>query len=928
MKKRTGNIEIKGARVHNLKDVSLKIPHNKLVVITGVSGSGKSSLAFDTLFAEGQRRYVESLSSYARQFLGRLDKPDVDYIKGISPAIAIQQKVISSNPRSTVGTVTEIYDYLKVLFARIGKTYSPISGEEVRKDTVSSVVDEIMSFVPGDKFLVLSPWNLRAEFNFKKNIEMIAAQGHVRYFQNDRIGLLTEMKEKDFVADKTFLVIDRLKKQENNPEFTARLADSIQTAFFEGFGHCYIFNIEQKQLSHYSNRFERDGILFIEPSINLFTFNNPFGACKKCEGFGSIIGIDHDLVVPDKSKSLYEDAVAPWKSDKMRRWKDQFIDKAARVDFPIHKPYMDLDAQEKSILWDGNKEIKGIQDFFDFLKKKSYKIHHRILMARYRGKTTCDECMGTRLRKETQYVKIDNYTLSELLLKPISSLEFIFEELNLGKTDFEASKRLLKEIQSRISFLNKVGLGYLTLNRQSSTLSGGESQRIHLATALGSSLVGSMYILDEPSIGLHPKDTNQLIDVLLALRDIGNTVIVVEHEEDVMRSADEIIDIGPEAGKYGGEVVFKGNHDELLEAKRSLTADYLSNKIKIEVPSKRRNLNHFLRIKGARQYNLKNFDVDFPLNGLTCVSGVSGSGKSTLIKDLLYPLLAKSLGVSTAPAGECDGIEGDISFLDNVEFIDQNPIGRSSRSNPATYVKAFDHIRELFSKQQLSKIRGYKPGHFSYNVPGGRCETCKGEGEITISMQFMADVKLTCEECNGRRYTPETLDVRFKEKTIYDVLEMPISEALIFFDGKTAQEQKIRAKIGPLEDLGLGYLTLGQSSSTLSGGEAQRVKLASFLNKGQKVQHPTLFIFDEPTTGLHFHDIKKLVKGFNELIKIGHSVICIEHNMDVLKNADWIIDLGPDGGENGGELVFAGRPEEIVNCSRSYTGLFLKTKIS
>lgn len=920
-------ISIKGARVHNLKNVSVDIPHNQFIVITGLSGSGKSSLAFDTLFAEGQRRYVESLSSYARQFLGRLDKPDVDAIKGIAPGIAIEQKVISTNPRSTLGTVTEIYDYLKVLFARIGKTYHPETGEEVKKHSVTDVVDRLKSGDEGLRYMVLAPWILRDGRTADKSIEMLISQGFSRVMINNEVHNLEEISGNNYKKDDSYIVIDRLKHVANDEDYDSRLADSGQTAFYEGFGDCIIYFPEGGEKVGFSNRFELHGQEFIEPTVNFFTFNNPYGACKTCEGYGSTIGIDEDLVIPDRSKTIYEEAVAPWRGEKMREWLEQFIAHANEHSFPIHRPYNELSSSEIGLLWNGKGRMKGLNQFFDYLKSKSYKIHYRIMLSRYRGKTKCPDCRGTRLRKETNHVKIDGHCLQDLILLPIDELSELMAGLQLDKHQEEIAQRLLLEIRNRLGYLNDVGLGYLTLNRQSATLSGGESQRINLATSLGSALVGSMYILDEPSIGLHPRDTARLIGILEKLRDVGNTVIVVEHEEEIMQAADQIIDIGPEAGKFGGEIVFQGNHHDLLSAKNSLTAAYLTGKRSIPLPNQRRKLNRSITINGARENNLKNIDVKIPLHGLVCVSGVSGSGKSTLIKQIFQPAILKALGKSSNKIGQFNGLTGDVNQIEEIEMVDQNPIGRSSRSNPATYVKAFDYIRELFSKQYVSKVNGYTPGFFSYNVPGGRCEVCKGEGEITISMQFMADVKLECEECKGKRYTPEALDVLFKEKTIHEILMMPIEEAMSFFDPKDRTEKKVLDRIEPLYQLGLGYLTLGQSSSTLSGGEAQRVKLASFLPKGNKKVTPTLFVFDEPTTGLHFHDIDKLIIAFNELIALGHSVVVIEHNADVLKCADWIIDLGPGGGKHGGQLLFEGTPEDIVNCKESYTGQFLGEKL-
>jgi excinuclease ABC subunit A len=922
-------IEIKGARVHNLKNIDVTIPHNQFVVVTGLSGSGKSSLAFHTLFAEGQRRYVESLSSYARQFLGKLDKPDVDYIKGIAPAIAIEQKVISNNPRSTVGTVTEIYDYLKVLFARIGKTYSPLTGKEIKKHTVADVIDFVHTFHEGERYMILSPWIIKEGRSVKKSIEILISQGYTKVLINDETFNLDTLKPNQFEADKSYILVDRLKHQLEDENYLSRLGDSIQTAFFEGFGNCYIYRLSDSKKTLFSNKFEENGIEYIEPTVNFFTFNNPFGACKTCEGFGSMINIDPDLVIPDTSKSLFDDAVVPWRGEKMRKWKEAIIYSAVKTNFPIHKPIEELPEKFKDMLWNGCKEFKGIWAFFDHLKSKTYKIHYRVMLARYRGKTKCLDCRGTRLRKETNYVKIDNKNLSDLLLMPVDELLEYFNSIKLDKYQSQIAERLLIEIKNRLRYLLDVGLSYLTLNRQSGTLSGGESQRIHLANSLGSSLVGSMYILDEPSIGLHPRDTNRLIGILQNLKAIGNTVIVVEHEEDIMKSADLILDLGPEAGINGGSVVFFGPYNDLINAEQSLTAKYLTQKLQIEIPEKRRKLKNKISIKGAKANNLKNITVDIPLNGLVAVSGVSGSGKSTLIKQILAPALQKHFGLSFNKIGKFEKLSGDIDSIKHIEIIDQNPIGRSSRSNPASYTKAFDYIRMLFAQQQSAKIKGFQAGNFSYNVPGGRCENCKGEGEITISMQFMADVKLICDECNGKRYNESTLEITYREKSIFDILELSIDEAVTFFDVKGKTEQKILERIKPLQELGLGYLKLGQSSSTLSGGEAQRIKLASFLIKGsQKTKvSPTLFLFDEPTTGLHFHDIKKLLLAFNRLIDMGHSVVVIEHNMEVLKSADWIIDIGPEGGKQGGTVLFEGTPEALTKCKTSYTGKFLKEKI-
>jgi excinuclease ABC subunit A len=921
-------IHIKGARVHNLKNVEIEIPHGKMTVITGLSGSGKSSLAFDTLYAEGQRRYIESLSSYARQFLGKLDKPDVDFIKGVSPAIAIQQKVISTNPRSTVGTVTEIYDYLKILFARIGKTYSPVSKQLVKKHSVTDVIDALHAQEEGTKAMIIAPIHDYERYGFQRQLEIFKEQGYARVAVEQETMTIDEAQALGALKPTSLeLVIDRISTCKEDEENDARLADSIQLAFAEGNGYCKIAYPSNNSSADFSNRFELDGIEFVEPSEHFFTFNNPYGACKTCEGFGSVIGIDEDLVIPNKSMSVYEGAVMAWKGEKMSRYADKFVRQAASVNFPIHRPINKLTTEEYELLWKGDKTIDGINDFFAFLESKMYKIYHRVLLAKYRGKTVCKDCKGTRLRKDANYVTVANKTITDIVLTSIEdNLEF-FNSIQLDEFDLNVAGRILTEIQNRLQWLSDVGLGYLTLNRQANSLSGGESQRINLATSLGSSLVGSMYILDEPSIGLHPRDTERLISVLKSLQALGNTVIIVEHEEAVMMAADEILDIGPMAGVHGGQLVFQGTHASLKKAKNSLTADYLTGKRAIPVPAKRRTTKDHLIIENARENNLKGIDVKFPLNALVCITGVSGSGKSTLVKQLLYPAVRKHLGIYGDKLGKFDGIKGDLTRIKAVELIDQNPIGRSSRSNPVTYVKAFDEIRDLFAKQAISKARGYKPGFFSFNVPGGRCDMCEGEGIITVSMQFMADVHLTCESCHGKRYKNETLEVTYRDKTISDLLEMNIEDALHFFGESTDRlEQKIVEKIQPLVDVGLGYLQMGQPSSTLSGGEAQRIKLASFLSKG-KNPLPTLFIFDEPTTGLHFYDIEKLLVALNRLIDIGHSVIVIEHDMDVVKCADHVIDLGKEGGEHGGQLIFEGTPEEMVKCNESYTGTYLKSKL-
>jgi len=913
------NIIIKGAKLHNLKDLDAAIPRNKLVVITGLSGSGKSSLAFDTLYAEGQRRYVESLSSYARQFLGRLNKPKVDYIKGIAPAIAIEQKVNSTNPRSTVGTTTEIYDYLKLLFARIGRTYSPISGNQVKKDRVTDVIEYVKSFETGEKLLLLAPIHIEAGRTLEGKLKVLQQQGFARIKLENNVVRIeeAEVKEKDQVS----LVVDRIVKK-NDEDFYNRLADAVDSAFFEGKGSCYIQKLSDQTTRQFSNKFELDGMTFLEPNVHLFSFNNPYGACPTCEGYGDVIGIDEDLVIPNTALSIYEGAVFPWKGDSMGWYKDQLVNSAYKFDFPIHKPYFELSVEHKELLWSGNDHFQGIDSFFEELESKAYKIQNRVMLSRYRGKTKCPTCKGKRLRKETDYVKVGEATLTDLVEKPLNELADYFKSLKLNTYDAQIAKRLLKEINSRLQFLQNVGLEYLTLNRKSNTLSGGESQRINLATSLGSSLVGSMYILDEPSIGLHPKDTEKLIKVLESLRDLGNTVIVVEHDEDIMKAADEIIDIGPEAGTFGGHVVATGNFDEILKAE-SLTAKYLNGQLEIEVPKQRRTSKYYIEVIGARENNLNNIDIKVPLGIFTAITGVSGSGKSTLVKKIIYPAILKQLGGYGEKAGEFTEIKGNYSNIKHVEFVDQNPIGRSSRSNPVTYIKAYDDIRTLFANQKLSSIRGYKSKHFSFNVDGGRCETCKGEGEVTIEMQFMADVHLECETCLGKRFKKEVLEVTFHDKNIHDILTMTIDNAIDFFTEHS--QTKIQRKLKPLQDVGLGYVQLGQSSSTLSGGEAQRIKLASFLVKGN-TKDKALFIFDEPTTGLHFHDIKKLLKSFNELIAKGHSILVIEHNLDLIKCADHIIDLGPEGGKNGGNVIAHGTPEEVSKNKKSYTGHYLKEK--
>ncbi len=915
------NILIQGAKLHNLKNISVAIPRNKLVVITGLSGSGKSSLAFDTLYAEGQRRYVESLSSYARQFLGRLDKPKVDSIKGIAPAIAIEQKVNATNPRSTVGTSTEIYDYLKLLYTRIGKTISPVSGKEVKKDTTTDVINFIKKFVEGEKLLLLAPIHLEEGRTMANKIQALAQQGYSRLKMNGEVIRIDELDGKSF-PKKMALVVDRIITK-NEEDFYNRLADAVEIAFYEGKGELYVENLSNKKITEFNNRFEADGIVFLEPNVHLFSFNNPYGACPVCEGYGDVIGIDEDLVIPNTALSIYENAIFPWRGESMSWYRDQLVNNAYKFDFPIHKPWFQLSKEQQQLVWEGNKHFEGLNSFFSFLESKSYKIQNRVMLSRYRGKTKCSVCKGKRLRPEASYVKINGKAIQELVELPLDKAAVFFKNLELSEYDEKVAKRLLLEINNRLKFLMDVGLGYLTLNRKSNTLSGGESQRINLATSLGSSLVGSMYILDEPSIGLHPKDTERLIEVLKSLRDLGNTVIVVEHDEDIMKAADEIIDIGPEAGTFGGEVVAQGTYTEILQS-NSLTAKYLNGEMEIEVPKKRRTSKNKIEITGARQNNLKNIDVSFPLNAFTAVTGVSGSGKSTLVKKILYPALLREVGGYGEKPGQFSEIKGNFSNIKSVEFIDQNPIGRSSRSNPVTYIKAYDDIRNLYASQKLSDIRGYKAKHFSFNVDGGRCETCKGEGEVTIEMQFMADVHLVCDTCNGKRFKKEVLEVTFQNKNIDDILTMTVDDAVAFFGEHN--ENKIVNKLQPLQDVGLGYVQLGQSSSTLSGGEAQRIKLASFLVKGT-TKEKALFIFDEPTTGLHFHDIKKLLASFYALLDKGHTLIVVEHNLDLIKCADYVIDLGPEGGENGGTVVAEGTPEEIVKNRDSFTAEYLRVKI-
>lgn len=925
------HIIIKGARVHNLKNVDVAIPRNQFVVITGLSGSGKSSLAFDTLFAEGQRMYVESLNSYARQFLGRMEKPAVDYIKGVSPAIAIEQKVNTKNPRSTVGTSTEIYDYLKLLFARIGKTYSPKSGKEVKKDSVSTIVDWVGTHAQ-KKVLILAPLISQSERTLKDECQLLIQKGYTRLkFEEEIIDLeeliedANQLKSLSKKPTEIAILIDRLISQPEDEETIFRLGDSVQTAYFEGEGVCWI-EIDGQKRKIFSNKFELDGIAFEEPSLNLFSFNNPYGACKNCEGYGKVLGLDPDLVIPDHDLSVYEGAIAPWRSERMSEWLHPLLRNGIHFDFPIHRPYKDLSDSEKKLLWKGNKYFSGLTQFFEHLEKETYKIQYRVMLSRYRGKTTCPECQGSRLRGDAAYVKIHNTSIIDLVLWPISKVKAFFDALDLSAHDQSIAKRILIEINNRLDYMNRVGLGYLTLNRLSSSLSGGEFQRIKLATSLGSALVGSMYILDEPSIGLHPRDTERLISVLDMLKKMGNTVIVVEHEEEIMRAADQIIDIGPEAGRHGGQLIFQGNLADALADKvtDSHTIRFLNGADQLDIPNIRRKALAHIEITGAQENNLKNLDVKIPLGIMTVVTGVSGSGKSTLIRKILYPALLRNLQLGTEETGRFREIKGSLQKISGVEMVDQQPIGKSSRSNPITYIKAYDAIRLLYSELPMAKSRGYKPAHFSFNVEGGRCETCQGEGEITIEMQFMADIKLTCESCAGRRFKQEVLEVTFQDKNIAEILDMTVEESIPFFRDKLP---RIAEKIDPLFQVGLGYIKLGQSSNSLSGGEAQRVKLASFLGKGNSNKGKTLFIFDEPTTGLHFHDIKKLLKALNDLVEQGDTVVIIEHNMEVIKCADHIIDLGPEGGEQGGHLSFEGSPEEMIHLKNNPTAFYLSQKI-
>ena len=925
------NIYVKGARVNNLKNIDVEIPRNRFIVITGLSGSGKSSLAFDTLYAEGQRRYVESLSSYARQFMGKMSKPECDYIKGLPPAIAIEQKVSTRNPRSTVGTSTEIYDYLRLLFGRIGKTISPISGNEVKKHNIEDVIASVTKYPIGTRIAIVSPIHLQENRKFATQLDIYIKGGYSRFLKDNEFilieNIIKENEQSHSQASNYKLVIDRLAVSNEKDELS-RLAESIETAFFEGDGECHIYVWHDNIVSchEFSKRFEADGMIFAEPNDQMFNFNNPYGACPRCEGFGKTIGIDEALVIPNPTLSIYDDAVICWRGEKMSEWKLHLIHLAPQLKFPIHRSYCDLSDEEKNILWHGKGEFKGIDGFFKMVEENQYKIQYRVMLARYRGKTTCPVCLGGRLRKDASYVKIGGLTISDIVKMPISDLVEWFAKLELSNQDTLIAKRLLTEIRNRLGFLIDVGLGYLTLDRLSSTLSGGESQRINLATSLGSSLVGSLYILDEPSIGLHSRDTQQLIKVLRKLQSIGNTVIVVEHDEEIMRAADYIIDVGPDAGRLGGEIIYQGDVANLEKAINSYTLQYLNGEKKIPLPRHRRRWNSYIEILGAREHNLKNIDVKFPLGILTVVTGVSGSGKSTLVRDILYRAMVRHLGDAGDAPGAFHGLKGDMSRITAIEFVDQNPIGKSSRSNPATYLKAYDEIRRLYADQQSAKQMGFTPAHFSFNAEGGRCEECKGEGTITIEMQFMADITIPCEACHGERFKRDVLDIEYRGKNINDILNMTVNQAIEFFgEGKGSTERKIVNRLRPLQDVGLGYIKLGQASSTLSGGENQRVKLAYFL-ANEKPQ-PTMFIFDEPTTGLHFHDINTLMNSFDRLIAQGHTVIIIEHNMDVIKCADHVIDIGPEGGEAGGNIVITGTPEEVANCPQSHTGQYLKEKL-
>lgn len=923
------SIYIKGARVNNLKNIDVEIPRDKLVVITGLSGSGKSSLAFDTLYAEGQRRYVESLSAYARQFLGRMSKPECDFIKGIPPAIAIEQKVNTRNPRSTVGTSTEIYEYLRLLYARIGKTISPVSGTEVKKHQVSDIVKDVFECPEGTRFAIFAPVILTENRNIKEQLGVLQKEGYTRLFVNDTVYRINEVlaDENLFTSSEIEILIDRLVVS-SDKTLKSRVADSVETAFFEGHDVCRVrfYMPDDVVVKDYSKRFEADGMIFEEPTDLMFSFNNPIGACPTCEGFGKILGIDENLVIPDKSLSVYQGAVMCWKGEVMSEWLKDFIVKSDKFNFPIHRPYYDLTQKEKDLLWHGAEGLNGIDDFFKYVGENLYKIQYRVMQARYRGKTICPTCKGSRLRPDALYVQVDGKNIAELVSMPITETKAFFDQLMLDEADAAVAKRLLTEINNRLQFLLDVGLGYLTLDRLSSSLSGGESQRINLATSLGSSLVGSLYILDEPSIGLHSRDTEMLIKVLRQLQQIGNTVVVVEHDEEIIRAADYIIDIGPKAGRLGGEVIYQGDVAHLPTSTDSYTVRYLTGEEKIEIPSYRRPWNNYIKVKGARKNNLKGFDVKFPLCVMTVVTGVSGSGKSSLVRDIFYEGVKHYLDEATHLMVDCSGLEGDIKLIKDIEFVDQNSIGKSSRSNPVTYIGAYDEIRKLFADQPLSKQMGYNAAYFSFNKEGGRCEECKGEGKITVEMQFMADITLECEICHGKRFKADVLEVLYHNCSIYDVLEMTVNQAIEFFAQYSgSQEQKIVKKLKPLQDVGIGYIKLGQTSSTLSGGENQRVKLAYYL--GQEMQESTVFVFDEPTTGLHFHDIKTLLKAFNALVEKGHTVVIIEHNMEVIKCADYIIDLGPEGGKDGGNIVCCGTPEEIAKCEASYTGRYLKDKL-
>ena len=913
------NIIIKGAQLHNLKNIDVTIPRNKLTVITGLSGSGKTSLAFDTLYAEGQRRYVESLSSYARQFLGRLNKPKVEYIKGISPAIAVEQKVNISNPRSTVGTKTEIYEYIKLLYSRIGITYSPISGKKVKKDNVSDVINYIKKINENEKLLLTAPINKSESRSIKDQLEYLNQNGFARIFVD---GEVQKINTKNIPKNEFELVVDRVIIK-HNKDFYQRLSDSVELAFFEGNGNCSIINLGSNDSVLFSNKFELDGIEFLLPNHHLFSFNNPYGACKKCEGYGDTIGVSEEMVIPDTSRSVYEEAIAPWRTTGQKKHYSRLIKSSLKFNYPIHKPYFELTDEQKNILWEGNTHFKGINSFFKRIESKSYKIQNRVLLSRYRGKTICNQCKGTRLRKEANYIKINGKSITELVNLSLDDLILFFKNIELNDQENKISIRLINEIKNRIKIVQDLGLGYLTLNRKSNSLSGGESQRINIAVSLGSSLVGSMYILDEPSIGLHSKDNKRLIKILKTLRDIGNTVIVVEHDEEIMNAADKIIDMGPEAGTSGGEIVAEGKLSDIIKSK-TLTAKYLSGLNEIEVPAKRRFSGKWIKIRGARENNLKNIDADFLIDGLTVVTGVSGSGKSTLVKNILFPAISKYFNIHTHKVGDFSELEGNLEVIQNVEFVNQNPIGRSSRSNPVTYLKAYDDIRTIFSKQALSINRDYKPKHFSFNVDGGRCDNCKGEGQVTIEMQFMADVVLECEICKGKRFKEEIRDIKYNGYSIDEILSLTIDDALKLFESNN--EKRLATKLKPLKQVGLGYVTLGQSSNTLSGGEAQRIKLASFISKGS-TKEKVLFIFDEPTTGLHFHDIKKLLKSFEILIENGHSIVVVEHNLDLIKCADHMIELGPEAGKNGGKIIGQGPPEKIAKIKEAPTSIFLKKKL-